>query len=233
MGRFYFFLFCTVLFASCSKKYKIEGNTSLSRLDGKMLYIKVPLHGQWVKIDSAEVVHGLFEMEGMVDSVVLASLYMDDDCIMPLVIEEGNIDVKIDNAGVTVKGSPLNNCFNDFIIQKNALDDRAYEVEHMESQMIMNGDNPAFIHSEIEKKRTALSEEMNKLAKDFIQDNYENVLGPGVFIMICNGLPYPILTPALEEIVNEAPESFKNNAMVKEYLSAARANMDKMKSACY
>lgn len=233
MGRLYFFLFCAVFFASCSKKYKIEGNTSLSRLDGKMLYIKVPANGQWVKIDSAEVVHGLFEMEGAVDSIVLASLYMDDDCIMPLVIEEGNIDVKIDNAGVTVKGSPLNNRFNDFIIQKNALDDRAYEVEHMESQMIMNGDDPSMIHNEIEKQRTDLSEEMNKLAKKFIQDNYENVLGPGVFIMICNGLPYPILTPAMEEIVNEAPESFRNNTMVKEYLSVARANMDKMKSARY
>lgn len=233
MGKLYFFLFCAVFFASCSKKYKIEGNTSLSRLDGKMLYIKVPSNGQWVKIDSAEVIHGLFEMEGIVDSVVLASLYMDDDCIMPLVIEEGDIDVKIDNAGVTVKGSPLNNRFNEFIIQKNALDDRAYEVEHMESQMIMNGDDPALIHTEIEKQRTELSEEMNKLAKDFIQSNYENVLGPGVFIMICNGLPYPILTPAMEEIIDKAPDSFKNNGMIKEYLSVARSNMNKMQSARY
>ena len=167
------------------------------------------------------------------DSVVLASLYMDDDCIMPLVIEKGNINVKIDNAGVTVKGSPLNNRFNDFIIQKNALDDRAYEVEHMESQMIMNGDDPALIHSEIEKRRAELSEEMNKLAKEFIQENYENVLGAGVFVMIGNGLPYPILTPVMEEIVNEAPESFKNNELIKEYLSVARSNMDKMRSARY
>ena len=202
MGKLYLFLFCAVFFASCSKKYKIEGNTSLSRLDGKMLYIKVPSNGEWVKIDSAEVVHGLFEMEGNVDSVVLASLYMDDDCIMPLVIEKGNINVKIDNAGVTVKGSPLNNRFNDFIIQKNALDDRAYEVEHMESQMIMNGDDPALIHSEIEKRRAELSEEMNKLAKEFIQENYENVLGAGVFVIIGNGWPYPILSPVMEEIVN-------------------------------
>jgi hypothetical protein len=233
MGKLYLFLFCAVFFASCSKKYKIEGNTSLSRLDGKMLYIKVPSNGEWVKIDSAEVVHGLFEMEGNVDSVVLASLYMDDDCIMPLVIEKGNINVKIDNAGVTVKGSPLNNRFNDFIIQKNALDDRAYEVEHMESQMIMNGDDPALIHSEIEKRRAELSEEMNKLAKEFIQENYENVLGAGVFVMIGNGLPYPILTPVMEEIVNEAPESFKNNELIKEYLSVARSNMDKLRSARY
>ena len=233
MGRLCFFLFCVVLFASCSKKYKIEGNTSLSRLDGKMLYIKVPSNGQWVKMDSAEVVHGLFEMKGVVDSTVLAALYMDDDCIMPLVVEEGNIDVKIDNAGVTVQGSPLNDRFNAFIIQKNALDDRAYEIEHMESQMIMNGEDLTTIHNEVEKQRADVSEEMNKLAKKFIQANYDNVLGPGVFIMICNGLPYPILTPVMEEIIKEAPESFKNNEMVKEYLSVARSNMEKIHATSY
>lgn len=97
----------------------------------------------------------------------------------------------------------------------------------------MNGDDPALIHSEIEKRRAELSEEMNKLAKEFIQENYENVLGAGVFVMIGNGLPYPILTPVMEEIVNEAPESFKNNELIKEYLSVARSNMDKMRSARY
>ena len=51
--------------------------------------------------------------------------------------------------------------------------------------------------------------------------------------MIGNGLPYPILTPVMEEIVNEAPESFKNNELIKEYLSVARSNMDKMRSARY
>lgn len=37
MYKLYFFLFFVVLCSSCSKKYKIEGMSSVSMLDGKML----------------------------------------------------------------------------------------------------------------------------------------------------------------------------------------------------
>lgn len=228
MYKLYFFLFCAVLFASCSKKYKIEGISSVSLLDGKMLFIKVPAGDHWENIDSAEVIHGLFKMKGEVDSTVFASLYMDDECIMPLVIEPGNIHISIDNAGITIKGTPLNDSFNDFILKKNSLDDRAYDVEHEESRMIMDGHDLATVHNEIGKKRAALADEMNNLAKEFIQQNYDNVLGPGVFLMLFNGMPYPMLTPMMEEIVSKAPESFMNDPLVKEYVAVARSNMEKM-----
>ncbi len=230
MYKFYFFLICAVICTSCGKKYKIDGVSSVSSLDGKMLFIKVPSGGQMVNIDSAEVIHGLFKMEGTVDSTVIGSLYMDDECIMPLVIESGHIDINIDNAGITVKGTPLNDSFNDFVMQKNSLDDKAYDVERLESQMIMNGDDPETIRTEIEKKRSELAMEMDNLAKNFIQKNYDNVLGPGVFIMLCNSLPYPVLTPVMEEIVNQAPDSFKNDPMIKEYVSVAKSNMEKLRS---
>lgn len=228
MYKLYFFLFCAVLFASCSKKYKIKGISSVSLLDGKMLFIKVPAGDHWENIDSAEVIHGLFKMKGEVDSTVFASLYMDDECIMPLVIEPGNIRISIDNAGITIKGTPLNDSFNDFILKKNSLDDRAYDVEHEESRMIMDGHDLATVHNEIGKKRAALADEMNNLAKEFIQQNYDNVLGPGVFLMLFNGMPYPMLTPMMEEIVSKAPESFMNDPLVKEYVAVARSNMEKM-----
>ncbi len=229
MYKLYFFLFCALVCASCSKKYKIEGTSSVSVLDGKMLFVKIPSGERLINIDSAEVVHGLFKMEGKVDSVTLASLYMDEDCIMPLVIEPGKIDIQIDNAGITVKGTPLNDCFNEFVVKKNSLDDRAYEVEHEESRMIMDGKDLQTVHEEISKKRKQLAEEMNELAKSFIQENYDNVLGPGVFIMLGNGMPYPLLTPLMEEIMDDAPDVFKNNFMVKAYVDAAQQNMEQMK----
>ena len=223
MYRFYFFLFCAIICASCGKKYKIEGISSVSKLDGKMLFIKVPSGDKLVNIDSAEVVHGIFKMKGKVDSTVIASLYMDDDCIMPVVIEEGNISINIDKAGFSVKGT-------EFIIKKTSLEDRAYEVERIESRMIMDGKDPKFIQEEMEKQRTALGNDMDDLAKTFIQENYNNVLGTGVFLMLCNGFPYPVLTPIMEEIINDAPDSFKNNPMIKEYVSVARSNMDKLQA---
>ena len=47
--------------------------------------------------------------------------------------------------------------------------------------MIMDGKAPDEIQREITREREKLAAEMNALAKEFIQKNYDNVLGPGVF----------------------------------------------------
>ena len=147
---------------------------------------------------------------------------------MPLVVEKGNIQIQIDNGRLFVKGTPLNDKLYDFVGKKSSLDDRAYEVERMESRMIMDGKSMDEIEFEISKEREKLSKEMDELVKTFIQTNYDNVLGPGVFIMLCNGFPYPLLTPLLEEIINNAPDSFKNHELIKDYILAARSNMEKL-----
>ena len=54
---------------------------------------------------------------------------------------------------------------------------------------------------------------------------YENVLGPNVFIMLCSSLPYPIMTPQIDDIIKDAPYSFKSNKMVREFLTKAKENM--------
>lgn len=201
--------------ASCGSEYQVEGSSSVSRLDGKMLFVKVSNGKELIKVDSAEVVHGLFRMEGKMDSIVIASLYMDDQNIMPLVIEKGKIQIKIDNTLLEASGTPLNNKLYDFIARKNALEDRAYEVERMESRMIMDGKPFSEVEQEIAKERANLSNEYDKLVKDFVQENYENVLGPAIFQMMSNGYASPRVTPLMEQILKEAPESFKNHAMVR------------------
>lgn len=226
MFRFCFVLLFITTLTSCGKRFKIDGVTSVSRLDGKMLFIKVLSGDKLINVDSAEVIHGYFQMEGKVDSVVLASLYMDEECIMPLVLEEGNINIEINNVGISIKGTPLNDSFNKFIEEKTAIDDRAYEVEREESRMIMDGVDINTVQIEIDKKRAEVAHQMDNLVKTFICNNYENVLGPGVFIMIGNSLPYPFLTPVMEDIVDKAPEGFKNNYYIKNYLALVKEYKD-------
>ena len=220
-----------VAFASCSTGYKIEGSSSVLRLDGKMLFVKIHQGNEMIKVDSAEVIHGVFSMEGIVDSTVIASLYMDDENIMPFVMEDGDIRIQIDNADIMVSGTPLNDKLYHFVKSRNILLDRAYEVERLESRLIMDGKSEEEIAEEVVKEREKLSKELDDLAKTFIQENYENVLGPGVFIMLCNSFPYPVLTPVIEEIVNGAPEKFKNDSMVKGYMEVARENMKKYQTS--
>lgn len=228
IAKFIYAVIITLVFTSCASEYQIQGSSSVSRLDGKMLFVKVPQGNDMMNVDSAEVVHGMFKMQGEIDTTMIASLYMDDQSIMPLVMEKGSIEIQIDNGRITVKGTPLNERLYDFVGKKSSLDDRAYEVERMESRMIMDGHPMDVVEMEINKEREKLTSEMNDLVKTFIQDNYENVLGPGVFLMLCNGFPYPLLTPLMEEIVDKAPDSFKNHSLIKEYVEVARENMQKM-----
>lgn len=228
IAKFIYAVIITLVFTSCASEYQIQGSSSVSRLDGKMLFVKVPQGNDMMNVDSAEVVHGMFKMQGEIDTTMIASLYMDDQSIMPLVMEKGSIEIQIDNGRITVKGTPLNERLYDFVGKKSSLDDRAYEVERMESRMIMDGHPMDVVEMEINKEREKLTSEMNDLVKTFIQENYENVLGPGVFLMLCNGFPYPLLTPLMEEIVDKAPDSFKNHSLIKEYVEVARENMQKM-----
>ena len=231
MNKLFLSIISILAFSSCASEYKIEGSSSVSRLDGKMLFVKVPKGDSMVNIDSSEVIHGLFKMEGVVDSSVFASLYMDDESIMPFVIEKGNISINIDNARILVSGTPLNDKLYSFIAKKNSIDDMAYELSRMESRLIMDGVNPEEIARELNIRQEKLVRDMDNLTKSFIQTNYNNILGPAIFIMICNNYQYPVITPYVEEILKDAPESFKNVPFIKEYISAANMNMEKMRNS--
>lgn len=197
----------------------------MSSLDGKMLFIKTLQDGEWVDVDSAEVIHGLFSMKGQVDSVLMVTLYMDDESIMPFVLESGDIEISIDNTQLAVKGTSLNDALYEFINKKNAMDLKIEELERKEARMVMEGADLADIHTQLAQEGEVLIKDMNQYVKKFISDNYENVLGPSVFMMLCSSLPYPILTPQIEDIMKDAPYSFKSNKMVTEFFSKAKDNM--------
>ena len=56
---------------------------------------------------------------------------------------------------------------------------------------------------------------------NFIVENFDNVLGPGVFMMMTSGYPYPVLTPQIEDIMSKATKKFKEDPYVKQYYQTA------------
>ena len=90
-------------------------------LDGNKLYLRAVKDGEVKNIDSCDVVHGEFHFAGLLDTVRMANLYMDDESIMPLVLEEGEINIKIDNAMQSVSGTPLNDSLYVFIDKHNQI----------------------------------------------------------------------------------------------------------------
>lgn len=217
---------CLLLFlASCTNTYKIEGTSSITSLDGKMLFIKEFKDDGWVTLDSTEIIHGVFSMKGRVDSTTFASLYMNGESIMPLVIEKGNIKISVAYDKLEARGTPMNDALYEFIGKKNAFDAKIEELESREARMVMDGMELSEIHEALSKEGEALLTESAEYIKKFISSNYDNVLGPSVFIMLCSGLPYPIMTPQIEGILQDAPYTFKSHKVVKEFVNKAKENM--------
>ena len=225
MSRVLPVLLLAVLLTSCGRKYKIEGSSSVTSLDGKMLFLKVLRGEEWIVVDSAEVIHGIFEMGGPVDSAEMATLYMDQEGIMPLVLEKGKIEITISNTQLTVKGTSLNDKLYGFIDKRNDLEEKIEELERKEARMVLDGGNLEEVRGQLKQEVDAFVKEMNDYVKQFITDNFENVLGPSVFMMMCSTLPYPVMTPQIEDIMRTAPLTFKDNALVKKFLSDAKENM--------
>jgi len=95
--------------------------------------------------------------------------------------------------------------------------------------MILNGEDPLYIQELLTKENEQLIIEMNNHVKSFISQNYENVLGPSVFMMICSSMRNPVMTSPIEEILKDAPVSFKENKMVKSFIQQAHENMQLIK----
>jgi hypothetical protein len=217
-----------VTLTSCGHSYKIEGSSSVSYLDGKKLFLKVLENNKWVNVDSAEIVHGMFKMKGTIDSVMVVSLYMDDQSLMPVVLESGNIKITISDNEMKAEGTPLNDKLYAFIDKKNSMDLSAQDLDHKEAKMIMDGEDMNQVHAEISREGDSLVNSMNAYTKKFISDNYNNALGPSVFIMLCSTMPYSVMTPQIEDILKNAPESFKQNKLVSEFISKAQENAELM-----
>ncbi len=216
------------LLASCASSYNVTGSSSVSALDGSKLYLKTYKSGEVKNLDSCDVVHGEFHFAGLLDSVRMANLFMDDESIMPVVLEEGEIVMKIAPAGPSVGGTPLNDSLYKFIDKHNQLISQMNELGHKQNQMILDGIDEQTISEQLNAEAAKITSEEDELVTKFIEANFDNVLGPGVFMMITSQYRFPILTPQIEYIMSKATKAFKEDPYVKDYYQTAQENEQRM-----
>ena len=224
MNRIIYALVVACSLVSCAENYSVQGSSSISALDGSKLYLKTIKDNELKNIDSCEVIHGKFRFSGVLDTVRLANLFMGDESIMPLVLEKGEISIKIDNASQSVGGTPMNDKLYEFIDFHSRLDNQMAELSHKQSQMLLEGIDEALIDHQLSMEAADIARREDSLVTNFIVENFDNVLGPGVFMMMTSGYPYPVLTPQIEDIMSKATDKFKNDPYVKDYYQVATEN---------
>jgi len=225
MNRILYVLMMMATLVSCADQYNIQGSSSVASLDGSKLYLKTVKDGKLTSIDSCEVVHGKFKFAGLLDTTMMVNLFMDDrPLMMPIVLEQGNIVVRIDDTSRKVSGTPLNDSLYHFLDLHNQLDSRMVELNHRESQMLLDGIDELTIREQLSAEAKLIAAEEDSLVTNFIISNFDNVLGPGVFMMVTAGYQYPILNDQIEFIMAKATDAFKNDPYVKQYYKAASDN---------
>lgn len=222
MKKILFLLLSLPMAISCSDKYNIAGNTSNSILNGKMAYLK-EIHDTTNKtIDSCEVVHGKFNMSGILDSIRCVTLYMDGNNVIPVVLEQGDITIDIVNASIRISGTPLNNSLYSYLNKRDSLVLILNDLPRRESHMILEGYSEDQIADEIRTSASSLTMQLDRLETNFITNNFDNVLGVTFFLQLCydakNRYGYPTTTPQIDEIYGRAPQSFRDNPEVARYI---------------
>ncbi|MDE7165821.1 MAG: DUF4369 domain-containing protein [Bacteroidaceae bacterium] len=218
----------SLVWAACADQYMVDGSTTVHGMEGKMLYLKVYENKDLKNLDSCYVTHGKFVFKGNLDTTMMANLFLGEQSLMPVVIEGGDIVLKIDDVSQMVSGSPLNDSLYSFIQRKTQLDNQLAELPRKEGRMVMDGMDHDEVLARLRAEARQLNFQSDQLVTGFIKRNYTNVLGPGVFMIMTSEYAYPIQTPQIEELVLGAPSYFLNHPYVKEYLRVANENMEKL-----
>ncbi len=214
-------------FTSCTK-YSIMGSSDLQNADGSMLYLKDVINDDIVNIDSCDMVHGKFSFSGALDSVRIVTLCINEQPVLPVVLEDGNIIVTLNMQKQTCTGTPMNDTLNTFNLRYQKLAEQLEDLTHQQSQAIMNGEDMDDVNSRLAQQGEQLMIQEDKLVSTFITENFDNCLGPYIFKIATGGYEFPILTTWIEVLMTKATERFKNDPYVKEYMEAAAHNRDVM-----
>ena len=218
-----------LVLTACKSQYMVKGSSNVDELEGQVLTLKVYVDGEMRSIDSTRVVHGRFNFGGGMDSTMLANLFLGDMSLMPIVLEEGEVNLNIEETRQTATGTPLNDSLSGFILRKTQLDAQMAELPHLEARMIMDGTDDDERMFQLRQQSKEIETESEQLIMHFIRANYNNVLGPGIFMILTSRLPHPILTPQIEQIITNAPPYFLGHPYVREYIQKAKEYEEKTK----
>lgn len=221
MIRLFYALFALLALTSCADTYNIQGTSSVPTHDGSVWFLKAYDDSDLKTIDSCDIVHGEFNFCGTLDSAKMALLFMDNEEIMPIVLESGNIVINIDNTQKKVSGTPLNEKLFGFLEKYKQLENEYNELGHLQSQAIMDGKDLDTVNMHLAEKAVQISQRADKLVTSFIVDNFDNALGSGVFFLM-TFMHYPELSPWVEDIMSKATDKFKNDSYVSDYYQKAQ-----------
>ena len=218
----FFAVFSVLMSAtSCMNSYNIEGSSDISGLDSRMMYLSTIGDNQLKDLDSTEVVHGKFGFTGTTDSVRMAFLTFGTNGRLPIVLESGDIIVKVNNQKREWGGTPYNDRLYQFVRTLDSLSVQMEELDHEHARAFMDGEDMVEVEARLSQQGRRISMCIDSLVTNSISENFDNALGPGLFMLYTLGTT-PDMSPWVLDLMSKASDFFKNDPYVREYISRAQ-----------
>ncbi len=222
MKNILFALFAALALFACSPVdgYKISGTYKNAPDNGK-IYLAQLTNSSIDYIDSVDVNGGVFEFTGKQDEPIVRFLFYPlaegGEDIIPLVLENGKISVKIGGNVTKVSGTELNDAMQAYKDEFDDISRRAekafFAIRNIDSMSQEQRDS-------LQMLTDALSGEMSQVLLHHISANIENPIG--AFIISTSG---PMCDPAqLCGLIDSVPEAYRDERF-NQFCSAFKGDL--------
>ncbi len=179
-----------LLATACTSKCTIKGDANLNQWSGKNIYLKyLDENLSWVTLDSAEIVHGSFELNcPHVGKPKLVTLFMDSTPLTPLILESGCITLDLSTSDLQLQGTPLNDRLYSFYKDNQALEQKLHEQNQL---------------SYSDPRYKSVIQAQQALIQKFMLSNRNNILGPTIVSIYYNQYPDLLNNSEIESVLSK------------------------------
>ncbi len=225
MKKFIFLVSLVLVFFSCEQKgkYGIEGTVASSEMEGKYVYL-VKYNDEGIeRCDSALIKDGKFSFEGVQEVPELYYIQAEDGEVMKkraILLEPGKLVVTISDH-MTVKGTPINDAYQQYLEELDGFDKRMDKVVNKENKAQADSTYTEEKAKELEKEYDGIYKEKKEAYAKYFSENINNPLGVEEFSVYGRRLDPEQLAVVLSKR-NEAFKASKVGVFYQERLDAVQ-----------
>ncbi len=203
MKKLFYALLAVIFIASCTTEKKdthFSLKVGVDTLVDGYAYLQKRAAGQWIKLDSAVMIDGAFNMQGEIAFPEMQYVNIDNiKRYVPVFLDAGEIVVEVikdDREATTISGSPAHEQYELFEAKLSVYNDRMrsiyaeYRIAR-DSGLVEVKDSLSLVMDEVYKEETAF-------IKEYVLKNNTNVTSP----YIAYGNSYSWTVAELDSVIN-------------------------------
>ncbi|MEE4257122.1 MAG: DUF4369 domain-containing protein, partial [Bacteroidales bacterium] len=183
MKKLIVLLLTAIVMISCTSEKKENQYTLKVNVDTLVdgyAYLQSRVNGEWIKLDSAMMAEGSFNMDGTVENPEMNYVYIKGiQRNVPLFLDQGDIVINVfkdDYAATTITGSAAHDEYRAFQDEMDVINDKKRGV--YDQYRTAKAEDNAEVMDSLSTVMDELYEEEQAFIKDYVKENNASVASP-------------------------------------------------------